>query len=126
LRRGSSRITLDGLRLGAAGGGTEWESPDYATASGRYHLEMGGDVNDLTVSVAAVEPAASASTEKRTTPMPGWLSAVPLEEYPYLAALAAYLENPDQDHRFEVGLQILLDGLERRLATSGGDARAGE
>jgi AcrR family transcriptional regulator len=118
LHRGSSRITLDGLRLGAAGGGTEWESPEYATASDRYHLEMGGDVNDLTVSTAVVEPVVSAG-ERATTPMPDWLSAVPAGEYPNLAALAAYLENADFDYRFEVGLQILLDGLERRLADGG-------
>jgi hypothetical protein len=57
--------------------------------------------------------------ETATTAVPGWVSAVS-GEYPNLAALAAYIENPDQDHRFEVGLQILLDGLERRLAVSGG------
>ena len=124
LSRGSSRITLDGLRLGAAGGGTEWESPDCPTADDRYHLEMGGDVNDLTIATDEVEPVASAAGGRTeiTTPMPSWLATVPPGEYPNLAALAAYMENPDQDHRFEVGLQILLDGLERRLAVSGGEA----
>ncbi len=128
LSRGSSRITLDGLRLGAAGGGTEWESPDYATAGDRYYLEMGGDVNELSIATAVVEPEAGASGEKTvvSTQLPGWLATVPPGEYPYLATLAAYLVHPDQDHRFEVGLQILLDGLERRLAVSGVDAQARE
>ena len=119
LHGGSSRITLDGLRLGAAGGGTEWESPDYVTASDRYQLDLGGDVNDLTVTTAPVEPVPS-SAEKPITPLPGWLTTLTPAEYPHLTALAPYMENPDQDHRFEVGLQILLDGLERRLAVSGG------
>ena len=64
LRRGSSHITLDGLRLGAAGGGTEWESPDYATAGDRYYLEMGGDVNELSISTAVVELVTGAGGEK--------------------------------------------------------------
>jgi hypothetical protein len=44
-------------------------------------------------------------------------SAAPLspEEFPTLAPLAGHLANPDPDARFEFGLGVLLDGLERRL-----------
>ena len=45
-----------------------------------------------------------------------WFAALPADEYPNLTALADQLAQPDQDRRFQVGLQMVLDGLERRLA----------
>jgi hypothetical protein len=53
-----------------------------------------------------------------------WFAAQPVDAYPNLVALAGQLAEPDQDRRFEVGLQIVLDGLERRLAASGGGPRS--
>ena len=57
LVRGSSRISLDGVRLGSAGGGTTWESPDYTSVQDRYDLEMGSGVSGLTMSRADINPA---------------------------------------------------------------------
>lgn len=124
LSRGSSHITLDGSHLGAVGGGTDWESPDYATASDRYNLAIGGGANELSISAPALEPASIAGdNSKLHTQMHNWFAAQPPDTYPNLVALAAHLAEPSQDHRFEVGLQILLDGLERRLAASASSSR---
>ncbi len=120
LNRGSSRITLDGLRLGAAGGGTDWESPEYATTSDCYNLEMGADVNELTIATTAVEPTDSASDDTTLNAHTNnWFADQPSEEYPNLVALSSYLAQLDLDRCFELGLELLLDGLERRLAASG-------
>lgn len=119
LHRGSSHITLDGVRLSAVGGGTDWASPDYATANDRYNLELGGGASDVRIAATALEPAATADDNADlTASMRTWFAAQPPNEYPNLVALAGHLAHPDQDRRFEVGLQILLDGLERRLAAS--------
>jgi AcrR family transcriptional regulator len=128
LNRGSSHLTLDGMHLKAVGGGADWESPDYATVSDRYTLEIGGGASDVsmtTMAVASGDPSATADESTSLhAQMRTWFAAQSLETYPHLVALASQLANPDQDRRFEVGLQILLDGLERRLATSGGGPRS--
>jgi TetR/AcrR family tetracycline transcriptional repressor len=124
LNRGSSHITLDGVRLRAVGGGTDWASPDYATTSDRYHVEVGGGASDVSVTAIAREPGTTTDTTTNLTAQMGnWFAAQPPNEYPNLVALADHLANADPDRRFEVGLQIVLDGLERRLAGSSGRAR---
>jgi AcrR family transcriptional regulator len=45
--------------------------------------------------------------------------ALPAEEYPSMVTLADDLTDPDADPRFRFGLEVLLDGLERRLAKTG-------
>jgi DNA-binding MarR family transcriptional regulator len=49
VRGGASSLTIDRLQLGAVGGEVRWESPDYATSSNRYDLELGGGASDLSV-----------------------------------------------------------------------------
>jgi AcrR family transcriptional regulator len=126
LNRGSSHITLDGLRLNAVGGGTDWASSDYATASDRYNLEVGAGASEVSIAATALEPATTASdTTSLSAQMRHWFAAQPPNEYPNLVALAGHLAHPDQDRRFEVGLQILLNGLEQRLAGAGGQSHPG-
>jgi AcrR family transcriptional regulator len=120
LQRGSNRIALDGMRLGSVGGGADWESPDYAAARHRYDLQIGGGANDLSIATAAVDTAAASGSEPDLNArVRNWFASQSRADYPNLVALADYLANPDQDRRFEVGLQIFLDGLERRLTASG-------
>ncbi len=45
-----------------------------------------------------------------------WLAALPREEYPSLVALADHLTQFDADERFRFGTEVLLKGLEARLA----------
>jgi TetR/AcrR family transcriptional regulator, tetracycline repressor protein len=120
LNRASSHITLDGLRLSAVGPGTDLESPDYATASERYNLEIGGGVSELSILATAPEADTAAGADPQIHEQAGSsFDALSPDEYPNLAALSGYLAERDLDRRFEVGLQIMLDGLERRLAASG-------
>jgi TetR/AcrR family tetracycline transcriptional repressor len=44
---------------------------------------------------------------------------LPEDEYPLAVALAGYLTDPDANGRFEFGLEALLSGLERKLASGG-------
>ena len=44
---------------------------------------------------------------------------LPEDEYPLAVALAGYLTDPDANGRFEFGLEALLNGLERKLASGG-------
>jgi AcrR family transcriptional regulator len=121
LARDSSRVSLDGVRLGSAGGGTTWESPDYASVLDRYDLEMSSGVSGLTISGADTDSASGSDVATGTRSEPaGWFADQAAGEYPNLAALSSYLAQVDQDRCFDLGLQILLDGLERRLRTHGG------
>ena len=118
LSRGSRRLTFDGLRLGSVGGGTDWESPDYTSVADRYDLGIGGGVDELTVTTVQAAP----ETDAPRGGVHGPFAALAPELYPNLVALADQLA-PDQDRRFAVGLQILLDGLERRLSPHPDDHR---
>ena len=79
-------------------------------------MEISGGAHRLTFDSAEV-----GSDGPPAAPAPGWGGpgrwAEPLSpaEFPTLAPLAVYLANPDLDARFEFGVRILLDGLERRL-----------
>jgi AcrR family transcriptional regulator len=125
LHRASSHITLDGVRLDAVGGGTDWASPDYATATDRYSLELGGAASDVSVTADGHEPVAAGGDASLDAQMRDWFATQPAVEYPNVVALAGQLAHPDQDRRFEIGLQILLDGLERRFAAAGGQSDSG-
>jgi TetR/AcrR family tetracycline transcriptional repressor len=119
LNRGGSHVTLDGVRLGSVGNGTDLESLNYATATDRYDLVIGGAAAHLTL--FTTPPGPDDATVDYSSPqlqMDSWLPVLSPQEYPNLTALAAYMAQPDTDRRFEVGLQILLDGLERRLAAA--------
>ncbi len=45
-----------------------------------------------------------------------WLGALPRDEYPSVVALAGELMHYDWDERFRFGTDVLIHGLERRLA----------
>lgn len=118
---GVHRLTLDTLHLGSASGETRWETPDFEAASGRYDVEIDGGASQL-----AFDTSQEAEDESARPPAPagtagaavsGWDEALSPEEYPTLAPLAGRLSDPDPDARFEFGLQVLLDGLELRLAS---------
>jgi hypothetical protein len=47
---GASKLALDGQRLGAVGGETRLESPDYSSATDRYEVVVTGGANNLKVS----------------------------------------------------------------------------
>jgi TetR/AcrR family tetracycline transcriptional repressor len=117
LNRGGSRVTLDGAHLGSVGNGTELESPNYSAARDRYDVVIGGASAHLTLITTAPEPVTSAPNSTAMRPLIGnWLSAdLSPHDYPNLFALAPQMAHPDTDRRFEVGMQILLDGLEGRL-----------
>jgi hypothetical protein len=46
---GASRLALDGQRLGAVGGETRLESPDYASATDRYEVVVTGGASNVSV-----------------------------------------------------------------------------
>ncbi len=46
-------------------------------------------------------------------------TSLPASAYPSIAALAALLAEPDGDGRFQFGLKVMLDGLERQLPPPG-------
>jgi hypothetical protein len=117
LNRGGSQVTLDGVHLGSVGSGTELESPNYAAARDRYDVAIGGASAHLTLVAVAPEPVIPAPNSTTTGPQAdSWLPAgLSPREFPNLFALAPQMAQPDTDRRFEVGMQILLDGLEGRL-----------
>ncbi len=56
-----------------------------------------------------------ASPEDVLDAIRGYLGSLPAERFPNLVALAGDITGGDPDERFEFGLELLLDGLERRL-----------
>lgn len=49
IRGGASRLAIDNLHLGAVGGGTQWESPDYAGAEDRYEISIAGGASGVKI-----------------------------------------------------------------------------
>jgi hypothetical protein len=112
---GASKLTLDTMHLGSVGGETRWETPDFETASDRYDVELDNAAHRMTFDTnqdAGDEaPVGSAPGEMAQ----GGAESLSAEEFPALASLADKRAKPDPDARFEFGLSVLLDGLERRL-----------
>lgn len=46
---GASKLAIDEFRVGAAGGKTDWRSPDYDVVEGRYDIEIGAGASKVTV-----------------------------------------------------------------------------
>jgi hypothetical protein len=46
---GVSKVAIDDLGLDSAGGKTDWQSPDYAGAEGRYDIEIGAGASKVTI-----------------------------------------------------------------------------
>jgi hypothetical protein len=49
IRGGASRLEFDTMRFGAIGGPFDWQSPDYASATDRYELEIGGGASHVAI-----------------------------------------------------------------------------
>ncbi|MBO0690223.1 MAG: TetR/AcrR family transcriptional regulator C-terminal domain-containing protein, partial [Candidatus Dormibacteraeota bacterium] len=103
-------------------GEVRWETPGLEGAPDRYELEVGGAANELTFGTDQhAGPAGSEAAE----PAPGggateggagvWTESLSADEFPTLAPFGTRLAAPDPDARFEFGLRVLLDGLERGL-----------
>jgi hypothetical protein len=63
-----------------------------------------------------MEPRSEETARDSNLESRNWLVALPPNEYPSLAALADVLVRPDADERFRFGSDILISGLEARLA----------
>jgi hypothetical protein len=46
---GASKLAIDEIRVGAAGGKTDWRSPDYDLVEGRYDIEIGAGASKVTL-----------------------------------------------------------------------------
>jgi hypothetical protein len=46
---GASKLAIDDLRVGAAGGKTDWRNPDYDLVEGRYDIEIRAGASKVTV-----------------------------------------------------------------------------
>jgi hypothetical protein len=46
---GCRTLAIDDFRLGSGGGKTEWQSPDYERAEGRYDIEIGAGASEISV-----------------------------------------------------------------------------
>jgi AcrR family transcriptional regulator len=119
VEEGARRLTLDTMRLGSVRGETYWETPDFEEARDRYDMEVTGGASRMTSDTAQPEDPEAAGGPAPAGTGPGD-RAEPLspEEFPTLAPLAELLSRPDLDARFEFGLRVLLDGMERTLAES--------
>jgi hypothetical protein len=102
VRRGARRLALDGLQLRSTGPDTWWESAGAAEAADCLELEVGGGASELTVTVAD----GTVGSDRGHEGIEG------------ADAPEAGLAEPGEDRIFELGLQILLDGLQRRLSTA--------
>jgi hypothetical protein len=49
IRGGASKLAIDDVRVGAAGGKTDWRSPDYDLVQGRYDIEIGAGASKVTI-----------------------------------------------------------------------------
>src|SRR5215510_675923 len=116
VENGASRLKLETMRVGTADGETLWETPDFGAVANRYDVEISGGAYRLTF-----DSAEEVGDEPHAGPAPAgaaparWAEPLSPQEFPTLAPLAAHLANPDPDARFEFGLRVLLDGLQRRL-----------
>jgi AcrR family transcriptional regulator len=108
----ASRLTLDTMHLGSVGGETRWETPDFGASADRYDVEIDGGAHRVTFDTeAGDEPPTEQALARAASG--GWSEPLSPEEFPTLAPLAGHLASPDPDARFEFGLRVLLDGLER-------------
>jgi hypothetical protein len=46
---GASKLAIDDVRVRAAGGTTDWRSPDYDLVQGRYNIEIGAAASKVTI-----------------------------------------------------------------------------
>jgi AcrR family transcriptional regulator len=115
---GAARLALDDSSFGSTGGETRLQTPDFPGAADRYEVEVSGGAAKVTVGrLAPGTPAAAPPAPRRQ----GGLESIrdlPADRYPGLALVGDHLAALDAEARFRFGLEVLLDGLERRLGTA--------
>ncbi len=76
-------------------------------------------VNDyVTMFVAGEQYSGEEAADRPDSGMQDWFGRLPKDEYPSLIALAPYLAQVDEEESFRFGMQILIAGLQTRLAKS--------
>ena len=111
VRGGISRLTFDHRPFRSAGELTV-QSPGYDRVDDRFAVTLTGGVSRVVVDaeMPARPPAGSPALVSTAPP------SAEAADYPTLNALAGRLLETSMDARFRFGLQVLLDGLERRLS----------
>jgi len=69
-------------------------------------------------------PADAEAERERVEATRAWFKSLPAETYPTLVALADALVDAPAERRFELGLDALLDGFERRLGRVDDESKA--
>ena len=84
---------------------------------------MVGNVNGFTPdeTVGLESDGAPAPGQDPATMARDYLASLPRERFPNLLELADYFAVDDPDARFELLLDLILDGLARRATDRGGD-----
>jgi hypothetical protein len=116
VRGGVSNLTLDESKFDAIGRQIRWETPGYDDQADRYEVDVAGGVDRLTIDASPDAPAPEPRSPGGLEELRGRFQALPRDEYPNLVGLAGELSSADVEARFGFGLQVLLDGIERRLA----------
>lgn len=123
VRGGVSNLTLDESTFDAIGRPIRWETPGYVDHADRYEVDVAGGVDRLTIDASLDPPAPEPDSGGGFEELRARFQALPRDEYPNLVGLARELSSPDVEARFGFGLQVLLDGIERRLARGGRSGR---
>ncbi len=113
---GASRLVLDASQFGSVGGEIRWQTPDFDASVDRHDVEIRGGARRLTVDTDTSAPEARRAPRALVDDIRQERKARPPDEYPTVLAVIDQLTDPDLGARFEFGLTVLLDGLERRLA----------
>jgi AcrR family transcriptional regulator len=83
---------------------------------------INGFTTDETGGGAAARPAGGPSLQEMADMITGYFASLPPEHFPSLTKLSAEFALTDNDERFELLLDIFVDGLARRAAASGPQA----
>lgn len=91
-----------------------------------FVMEETRDMAQPTVPPAKdVETAGETTAAKDQAAAENWIETLPRDQYPSIVALAPHIANINMDEQFAFGLEILLDGLEKRLAGANHAAERG-
>jgi hypothetical protein len=115
---GAAKVALDDSSFGSVDGETRLQTPDFPGAADRYEIEVTGGASKLTLSRLASGGAGAAAPAAGRPSGREPLRELPADRYPGLALVGDHLAGLDAEARFRFGLEVLLDGLERRLGTA--------
>jgi AcrR family transcriptional regulator len=108
--------TVNGFTTDETSGGTEAGGTE-AGGTGAGGTGAGG-----TGASAGEDPAGGPSQQEMADMVSGYFAGLPAEHFPHLRALAGEFSLADDDERFELLLDIFVDGLARRAQGSAADA----